>query len=149
MSDPFHESEEWLALRYRVLKRGKGCCALCGSRGGIGNPLQCDHIKPRSTHPHLALVESNIQILCKFCNVGKSNKDNTDWRWKASAGLTDRLNRKTNILASADAMTRAKLEQLGWLRQNDVSEATRKEAEKQYRAIWKALEQAFDAKGPE
>lgn len=146
MSDPFHKSPEWLALRYRVLKRSNGCCQLCGSRGGSENPIQCDHIKPRSTHPELALVESNIQVLCKFCNLGKSNKDKTDWRWKASAGLTDRLNRKTNILASADALTKAKLEQLGWLRQNDVSEATRKEAEKQYKAIWTALERAYDAK---
>lgn len=146
MSDAFHESREWLELRYRVLKRSNGCCELCGGRGSAENPIQCDHIKPRSKHPELALVESNIQVLCKFCNLGKSNKDKTDWRWKASAGLTDRLNRKTNILASADALTKAKLEQLGWLRQNDVSEATRKEAEKQYKEIWAALERTYDAK---
>ena len=28
----------------------------------------------------LALVTSNLQILCSLCNKGKSNWDQTDWR---------------------------------------------------------------------
>lgn len=39
-----------------------------------------DHIKPRSKYPHLELVFNNLQILCKNCNQGKSNIDETDWR---------------------------------------------------------------------
>jgi 5-methylcytosine-specific restriction endonuclease McrA len=71
----FYESREWLELRYRVLKKADGSCKLCGCRASPGNPLQVDHIKPRSTHPHLALSEGNMQVLCKGCNLGKSNKD--------------------------------------------------------------------------
>jgi 5-methylcytosine-specific restriction endonuclease McrA len=37
-------------------------------------------IKPRKTHPHLALSVSNCQILCSDCNKGKGNWDDTDWR---------------------------------------------------------------------
>lgn len=144
MADPFHDSPAWLALRYKVLKRSNGCCELCGSPGGKDNPLQCDHIKPRSQHPELALIESNIQVLCRHCNVGKSNKDATAWKWKVSPHLVKTLSRKTDILATADPLTKAKLEQLGWLKQNDVSAATRKEAEKQYKALWEALERAYD-----
>lgn len=43
------------------------------------NPLS-HHIQPRKTHPHLALVLSNLQVLCHDCNHGKGNWDTTDWR---------------------------------------------------------------------
>jgi 5-methylcytosine-specific restriction endonuclease McrA len=39
-----------------------------------------DHIKPRSTHPKLALAFDNLQLLCEDCNIGKSNKCDIDWR---------------------------------------------------------------------
>ena len=42
--------------------------------------MHVDHIKPRSTHPHLSLDESNLQVLCDDCNVGKSNRYEDDWR---------------------------------------------------------------------
>jgi hypothetical protein len=147
MSDPFHQSREWLDLRYRVLQKRGGSCQLCGARGSEENPLQCDHIKPRSKHPELALVESNIQVLCRFCNLGKSNKDATDWRMKASSELEKVVARKTAITASMTALQKGKLEQLGWLRQHDTSPAVRLEAEKQYQAIWKQLEADWVAAG--
>jgi hypothetical protein len=140
MSDDFYESREWLDLRYRVLKRAGGCCKLCGCRGTADSPLQVDHIKPRSLYPDLALVEANLQVLCKACNGGKSNKDETDWRFKASRELVDKLNRKTAILESATPAQKAKLEQLSWLRKNDVDFQIKKEAEKQYQALWKEIE---------
>lgn len=147
MADSFYESRAWLDLRYRVLQKSMGCCKLCGSRGTDSSPLHVDHIKPRSLHPELALVESNLQVLCKACNLGKSNKDDTDWRFKASRGLTDGLNRRSAIIATADPMRKAKLEQLGWLRHNDVDLHIRTEAEKQYKAIWRELEEEWLAKG--
>lgn len=143
----FYESREWLDLRYRVLQKSGGSCKLCGCRATAGNPIQVDHIKPRSLYPELALVESNLQVLCRACNMGKSNKDNTDWRFKASRELTDIMDRKASILASADPMQKAKLEQLGWLRQNDVDAHIRAEAEKQYKAIWKEIEGVWIAGG--
>lgn len=145
----FYESREWLDLRYRVLQKSGGSCKLCGCRGSAENPIQVDHIKSRSKHPELALVESNMQVLCRSCNMGKSNKDHTDWRFKASRELTDRMNRKAAILASADPMRKAKLEQLGWLRRNDVDLQIRREAEKQYKAIWQEVEADWIAGGGE
>ncbi len=143
----FYESREWLDLRYRVLQKSGGSCKLCGCRATPDNPIQVDHIKPRSLHPHLALVEWNLQVLCKNCNAGKSNKDDTDWRWKASTNLLDSMNRKAAILAHADLLQKGKLEQLGWLRQNDVDQHIRKEAEKQYKALWQEIEADWMAKG--
>lgn len=79
----FYDSREWRELRYQVLKdhrekHGRKCL-VCGASNKV---LHVDHIKPRSKHPHLALVQSNLQVLCEDCNLGKSNKDKTDWRTK-------------------------------------------------------------------
>ena len=41
----------------------------CGSKEDI----QVDHILPRSLYPKLALLKQNVQILCKKCNLKKSN----------------------------------------------------------------------------
>lgn len=147
MTEAFYESREWLDLRYRVLQKAGGSCKLCGCRATPDNPIQVDHIKPRSLHPELELAESNMQVLCQSCNKGKSNTDDTDWRWKASRELTDGMNRKASILTNADGMQKGKLEQLGWLRQNDVDLQIRREAEKQYKALWKEVEADWIAKG--
>lgn len=145
MNDGFYESREWLDLRYRVLQKAGGSCKLCGCRATPENPIQVDHIKPRSTHPELALVESNMQVLCKSCNMGKSNKDDTDWRFKASQELVDKLNRQTAILSHAEPVQRAKLEQLSWLRKNDPD--FHREAERQYQALWREVEADWLSKG--
>ena len=146
MSD-FYESREWLDLRYQVLQKSGGCCKLCGCRGTADNPIHVDHIKPRSLHPKLALVESNLQVLCKACNLGKSNKDETDWRFKPSNELVDKINRQRAVLAHATREQRAKLEQLSWLRKNDPN--FHKEAERQYQALWKEIEMDWMANGGE
>lgn len=145
--DLFYESREWLDLRYMVLQKSGGSCQLCGCRATEDNPLHVDHIQPRSKRPKLALVESNLQVLCKSCNLGKSNKDNTDWRFRASRELTDSMNRKAAVLAFATPAQKGKLEQLGWLRRNDVDAHIRKEAEKQYKALWSEVEAAWLASG--
>jgi 5-methylcytosine-specific restriction endonuclease McrA len=75
----FYESREWRELRYTVIKRHGRKCQACGA---IDKRIHVDHIKPRSKYPDLALEESNLQILCEDCNMGKSNKDETDWRPK-------------------------------------------------------------------
>ena len=80
LSKEFYKSQEWLQLRYLVLKHYGGCCQLCGVRGGNGVAIHVDHIKPRSKFPHLALEFSNMQVLCEGCNIGKGNRDSTDWR---------------------------------------------------------------------
>lgn len=75
----FYESERWRAVRYEAMKRSRGLCEACG-RGRRETPLHVDHIKPRSRYPELQLDLNNLQVLCRDCNVGKSNIDETDWR---------------------------------------------------------------------
>lgn len=76
----FYLSDQWIKLRYRVLTKRGNHCECCGQSWSIGNPLHVDHIKPRSKYPSLSLDESNLQILCRECNIAKSNTDETDWR---------------------------------------------------------------------
>jgi rubredoxin len=140
VSDDFLSSREWLDLRYKVLKKHKGWCRLCGHKGDPTNPIQVDHIKPRSTYPHLALVEENLQVLCRMCNVGKSNKDTTDWRNAPS--------RELMIQQSCDPAKRAKLQQLGYLKtSSDIDKSMRREADKQYRQLWREVEEDWLAQG--
>jgi 5-methylcytosine-specific restriction endonuclease McrA len=78
-SNDFLASQEWIELRYRVLRESDGRCCLCGRGAADGAKLNVDHIKPRRTHPSLALVRSNLQVLCSLCNRGKGNRSD-DWR---------------------------------------------------------------------
>ncbi len=82
--DQFYQSQEWRAVRYEALKLSNGRCAACGNRPTEENPIEVDHIKPRSKYPQLALSLANLQVLCRDCNQGKSNRDATDWRWVTS-----------------------------------------------------------------
>ncbi|SDQ98769.1 HNH endonuclease [Rhizobiales bacterium GAS113] len=76
----FYRTEAWLKVRYQALKLHGGACQCCGARPTKGHPLHVDHIKPRSRFPQLALSLANLQVLCEPCNMGKSNRDDTDWR---------------------------------------------------------------------
>lgn len=76
----FYLSDQWIRLRYKTLMQRGNICECCGQSWTVGNPLQVDHIKPRSRFPELALDPSNLQVLCRECNMGKSNSDCTDWR---------------------------------------------------------------------
>lgn len=87
----FYSLNPWRELRYRVLKNGDGRCSLCGVSAKDGAILHVDHIKPRSLFPELALDERNLQVLCSECNIGKSNKDETDWRAVKVASAIDSI----------------------------------------------------------
>lgn len=76
----FYDSPAWHTLRYAALRRSNGCCELCGESKATGAIIQVDHIKPRSKFPQLELDQENLQVLCKPCNMGKSNRDSIDWR---------------------------------------------------------------------
>lgn len=79
--DGFYNSREWRSVRFEALKLSNGCCTLCGrSNRQHGVILHVDHIKPKSKYPDLSLTLSNLQVLCEDCNLGKSNRDDTDWR---------------------------------------------------------------------
>ena len=73
----FYESKAWKKLRAKVLKKYGRKCMFCGKTQGV---IQVDHIKPRSKYPELELVFDNMQVLCKDCNMEKSNKHSTDYR---------------------------------------------------------------------
>jgi hypothetical protein len=75
----FYNTREWRELRYKALVMHGKVCMACGAKEGI---FHVDHIKPRSKHPDLELELDNLQVLCESCNLGKSNKDETDWRTK-------------------------------------------------------------------
>jgi 5-methylcytosine-specific restriction endonuclease McrA len=46
-------------------------CRRCKLQIQDPNELTVDHIKPRSKYPGLALVLSNLQVLCRRCNSSK------------------------------------------------------------------------------
>ena len=78
--DSFLVSYEWRELRMKVLKKYGAKCMCCGATPDTGAVMNVDHIKPRKTHPELALSFDNLQVLCHECNHGKGNWDTTDWR---------------------------------------------------------------------
>ena len=84
--------------------------------------------------------ESNLQVLCRQCNLGKSNKDSTDWRHAPTRELT--------ILQTCDPAKRAKLQQLGYLRiSSDIDKSMKREADRQYRKLWREIEEEWFARG--
>ena len=76
----FFKGKAWLSLRYQVLAERGARCECCGASSKDGAKMQVDHIKPRSKYPELALDKSNLQMLCRTCNMGKSNRSEEDWR---------------------------------------------------------------------
>ncbi len=76
----FYDSADWAKARYAALRKVAGFCQCCGNRPTTSNPLHVDHIKPRSKFPELELIVSNLQVLCRLCNIGKSARDMTAWR---------------------------------------------------------------------
>ena len=80
-SKAFLASWEWRTLRYEVITEFGRRCMCCGATPDDGRTvIHVDHIKPRYKYPKLALVKSNLQILCGVCNQGKGAWDETDFR---------------------------------------------------------------------
>lgn len=81
-SDEFLQSYQWRTLRFDVIAKYGNACQCCGAipNAKTGITINVDHIKPRRTHPHLALEMDNLQILCNVCNHGKSNRHEIDFR---------------------------------------------------------------------
>jgi hypothetical protein len=55
------EYKEW---RKAVLERDNHRCIVCGHTGSLNQPLQIDHIKPKSLYPELMYTVSNGRTLC-------------------------------------------------------------------------------------
>jgi 5-methylcytosine-specific restriction endonuclease McrA len=73
----FYDEPRWLQLRYDVLKHYGRVCMLCRETSG---QMHVDHIIPRSKRPDLEFDFNNLQVLCRDCNIGKSDRDSTDFR---------------------------------------------------------------------
>lgn len=58
-------------LRYKILKRDKFRCTICGRSQNDGAKLHVDHIKPVSKGGKTE--ENNLRTLCDICNLGKSD----------------------------------------------------------------------------
>ena len=76
----FLQSKEWKDLRRLVVKTYGRMCMKCGTTPKNPKMTHVDHIKPRKTHPELALDFDNLQVLCCRCNKAKGNKHSTDYR---------------------------------------------------------------------
>jgi len=63
-----------LGLRYKVLKRDRFRCVLCGASPAthLGCVLHVDHVIPHSKGGKT--VADNLRCLCETCNLGKSTK---------------------------------------------------------------------------
>lgn len=71
--DDFYTSPEWRKARGIVRKRANYKCSRCGvqcrrHKGEAGPMPHVDHIKPRKTHPDLALELYNLRVLCAPCH---------------------------------------------------------------------------------
>lgn len=65
-------------IRWQVFKRDNWRCLSCGRSADENVILHIDHIIPRSKGGKDEL--NNYQTLCETCNIGKSNKDDTNLR---------------------------------------------------------------------
>lgn len=73
--DRFYRSKPWRRVRGVKLAQ-QGCrCQKCGSTAAEAQRIDVDHILPRSTHPHLALYVSNLQVLCDECHEAKTYRE--------------------------------------------------------------------------
>lgn len=95
--EAFYKSWDWRTARMEVLKRHARRCMCCGSTPDDltvdGKPVRLvvDHIKPISRYWHLRLVQSNLQILCDECNMGKGAWDETDHRSESERQIAQQL----------------------------------------------------------
>jgi len=73
-STRFLQSSAWRTLRKKALEEYGPRCMCCERIERNTQKIQVDHICPRATHPNLALVFNNLQILCEYCNSHKGNR---------------------------------------------------------------------------
>lgn len=78
--DSVLNTDEWRALRRKVLDTYGRKCMCCGSEPKDRRLINIDHIKPRRFFPELTYVFENLQVLCQPCNKSKGNKHSTDYR---------------------------------------------------------------------
>lgn len=73
--DAFYGSSEWRAVRAEIIREQGKVCKFCRKTILAELDATVDHIRPRSIYPDLALVKSNLQVLCRVCNSSKGASD--------------------------------------------------------------------------
>jgi len=58
-------------VRFQVFKRDNYACQMCGATAADGAKLEIDHVVPVSKGGQNN--EENLQVLCRDCNIGKSD----------------------------------------------------------------------------
>lgn len=76
----FITSDEWRSARYQAIRTLGNKCLACGRSPKDGVKIHVDHIEPCSKNWSRRLDQSNLQVLCEDCNLGKSNLFKDDWR---------------------------------------------------------------------
>ncbi len=87
-AEAFYGSHRWRRARIDALEANRArygaltceCCLTNAAR-----QWHVDHIRPRSSHPELALEPANLQVLCADCNLGKGIRYATDWRYQGQS----------------------------------------------------------------
>jgi len=69
----WRRSNDYLQFHIYKLRQQNHCCAIC-KETLRGKQVHCDHIKPLSKFPELALEPSNMQLSCSDCNLKKGSK---------------------------------------------------------------------------
>jgi len=70
----FYNTKEWKVLRSRFIKENPICCE-CEKRGKIRYAEVVDHIKAIDEYPELNLEYTNLQSLCNYHHIRKTNND--------------------------------------------------------------------------
>lgn len=74
-SEAFYASPEWRRVCEAVIEDQGLVCRGCGAVLGSDAEATVGHVRSRLEHPHLALSEDNLQVLCRTCNPTKRNRE--------------------------------------------------------------------------
>src|SRR5262245_27419217 len=66
-SDLFLHSNAWKIERLRAIERADYRCETPGCK--VRHGLHAHHVLPRHSHPHLALDQLNLEVLCPECHA--------------------------------------------------------------------------------
>lgn len=80
MSKIFFKSRKWKVLRKEAIRLMGRTCMRCNKQKLLGAHLHVDHVIPRSVDLSRQLDITNLQILCKECNVDFKGTQSFDYR---------------------------------------------------------------------
>ena len=66
-----YKSPQWKLLRREALLRSGYRCECCRARVGGKGEARVDHIRTVREFPELALVSSNLRVLCIRCDAAR------------------------------------------------------------------------------